>query len=75
MTGETYSSYEDIYNTAAALVADAQNNVNGSGNLLLYANGLTMTSTSESESVTIGSDSSPSSALRRDDDDPEQQVK
>ena len=56
VTGETYSSYEDIYNTAAALVADAQNNVNGSGNLLLYANGLTMTSTSESESVTIGSD-------------------
>ena len=56
VTGQTYSSYEDIYNSAGTLVADAQDNVNGSGNLLLYANGLTITSASGSESVTTGSD-------------------
>ncbi len=56
VAGQTYSSYEDIYNTAAALVADAQNNVNGSGNLILYANAFTITSASGSESVTTGSD-------------------
>jgi len=56
VTGQTYSSYEDIYNTAAALVADAQNNVSGSGNLILYANAFTITSASGSESVTIGLD-------------------
>lgn len=56
MTGQTYSSYEDIYNAAGTLVADAQENVNGSGNLLLDANGLTITSSSGSESVTVGSD-------------------
>ena len=56
VTGQTYSSYEAIYNTAAALVADAQNNLGGSGNLILYANAFTITSASESESVTIGSD-------------------
>jgi len=56
VTGQTYSSYEDIYNAAGTLVADAQENVNGSGNLLLDANGLTITSSSGSESVTVGSD-------------------
>src|SRR5208282_4503158 len=56
VTGQTYSSYEDIYNTAAALVADAHNNVTGSGNLILYANAFTITSASGSESVTIGLD-------------------
>jgi hypothetical protein len=56
VTGQAYSSYEAIYNTAAALVANAQNNVNGSGNLTLYANALTITSASGSESVAIGSD-------------------
>ncbi|MGO9954840.1 MAG: beta strand repeat-containing protein, partial [Solirubrobacteraceae bacterium] len=56
VTGQTYSSYEDIYNSAGALVADAQDNVNGSGSLILYANGLTITSASGSDSVTTGSD-------------------
>ena len=56
VTGKAYSSYEDIYNSAGTLVADAQNNVNGTGNLLLYANGLTVTSSSGSDSVTTGSD-------------------
>ena len=57
ITGETYSSYEVIYNTAAAPVAYAVNNVSGSGNLLLYTNAFTITSASGSESVTLGSDS------------------
>ena len=56
MTGHPYSSYEDIYNSAAALVADAQNNISGSGNLNLYADGLTITSSSGNKSVTVGSD-------------------
>ncbi len=56
VTGQTYSSYEDIYNTAGTLVADAQDNVDGSGSLLLYTSGLTITSASGSESVTTGSD-------------------
>jgi hypothetical protein len=57
VTGKAYSSYEDIYNSAGTLVADAQNNVNGTGTLLLYANGLTVTSSAGSDSVTTGSDS------------------
>ena len=56
VTGKAYSSYEDIYNSAGTLVADAQNNVNGAGTLLLYASGLTVTSSSGSDSVTTGSD-------------------
>jgi hypothetical protein len=56
VTGQPYSSYEAIYNTAAAQVATAQDNVNGSGSLLLYANGLTITSSSGNESITTGSD-------------------
>ncbi len=56
VTGKTYSSYENIFNSAGTLVADAQDNVDGSGSLILYANGLTITSASGSESVTTGSD-------------------
>jgi hypothetical protein len=56
VTGKAYSSYEDIYNSAGTLVADAQSNVNGAGTLLLYASGLTVTSSSGSDSVTTGSD-------------------
>jgi hypothetical protein len=56
VTGKTYSSLEDIYNSAGTLQADAEDNVNGSGSLLLYASGLTTTSSAGSESVTVGSD-------------------
>ena len=56
LTGKAYSSYENIFNSAGTLVADAQDNVNGSGNLILDASGLTLTSASGSESVTTGSD-------------------
>jgi hypothetical protein len=59
MIGRTYSSYEDIYNSAATLVAVAQNNVGGSGKLILSANGLATASSAGSESVTIGSDTFP----------------
>jgi hypothetical protein len=53
---KTYSSYEQIFNSAGTLVANAQDNVSGSGSLTLDANGLTITSASGSESVTTGSD-------------------
>jgi hypothetical protein len=56
VTGEPYSSYEAIYNTAATLAADAQNDANGAGTLLLYASGLTISSSPGSDSVTVGSD-------------------
>ena len=49
VTGQTYSSYEDIYNSAGTLAADAQDNADGSGSLFLYASGLTITSASGSE--------------------------
>jgi len=56
VTGLGYSSYEDIYNSAGTLAAEARDMTNGSGNLILDANGLTTTSASGSESVTTGSD-------------------
>ena len=56
VTGKAYSSYENIYNSTGTLQAVAQDNTNGSGSLLLDANGLTTTSSSGSESVTVGSD-------------------
>ena len=56
VTGKTYSSYEDIFNSAGTLVAAAWDFTNGSGNLLLYANGLTVTSSLGTESVTTGAD-------------------
>jgi hypothetical protein len=56
VTGKTYSSYEDIYDSAGKLVADAQDNVNQAGNLLIFANGYTIASAAASESVAIGSD-------------------
>ena len=56
VTGLAYSSYEDVYNAAGALVADAQDMTNGSGNLLLSANGLTISSSSGQLSVKSGAD-------------------
>jgi hypothetical protein len=56
VTGLGYSSYEDIYSSAGTLVAEARDMTNGSGNLVLDANGLTIASASGSESVTTGSD-------------------
>ncbi len=56
VTGQSYSSYENIYNTAGTRVAEAFNNTNGTGSLTLYGNGLTVTSSSTQESVTTGAD-------------------
>ena len=56
VTGLGYASYEDIYNAVGTHVAEAQDVTAGSGNLVLHGNGLTMTSSSASESVTTGSD-------------------
>ena len=50
------SSYENVYNTAGALVAAAQDMTNGSGNLLLSANGLAISSSSGQLRVTSGAD-------------------
>ncbi len=76
VTGEPYSSYEAIDNTADTCVATAQNNVKGSGNLLIYANGYTMTSAvgKRERSDRFGRVCTHC-ALRRDDDDRKQQVK
>ena len=56
VTGLGYSSYENVYNTAGALVAAAQDMTNGSGNLLLSANGLAISSSSGQLRVTSGAD-------------------
>ena len=56
VTGETYSAYEDIFNSAGTLLAEARDMTDGSGRLLLFANGVTTTTSSGSESVTTGSD-------------------
>ena len=42
LTGVGYSSYEDLYNASGAKVADAQDLTNGSGNLIFYGSGLTV---------------------------------
>jgi hypothetical protein len=51
-----YSSYENVYNTAGVQVATAEDMTNGSGQLLLYANRLTISSSSGQLSVTTGPD-------------------
>jgi len=56
VTGQTYSSYENIYNSAGTRVAEAFDNLNGSGSLTLHGNGLTVTSASGAESLTTGVD-------------------
>jgi hypothetical protein len=56
VTGQPYSSYENVYNTAGVGVTTARNMTNGSGALLLYANGQTISSSSGALRVTIGTD-------------------
>ena len=56
VTGEPYSSYETVFNSAQTRVAAAENMTTGSGQLLLYANGLAISSSSGALSVTTGSD-------------------
>ena len=57
MTGLGYSSYESLYDSTGDRVADAQDLTGGSGNLLLYGDGLTVSASSGLASVTTGSGS------------------
>jgi hypothetical protein len=54
--GKPYSSYESPYNSAGAHVATAKDEVDGSGDLTVYANGLTITTYRGGESARVGSD-------------------
>ena len=56
VSGLGYSSYEDIFNATGTKVAEAQDLTSGAGNLLLYANGLTVSSSSGPLSVKSGAD-------------------
>ena len=62
VTGLGYSSFENLYNTAALRVAKAEDMTNGSGDLLLFANGLTVSSSSGQLNVTTGADAFPLNA-------------
>jgi hypothetical protein len=56
VTGASYSSYEDIFNSAGTLLAAAFDNTNGTGNAILYGGGLTIGSSSTAETATTGAD-------------------
>ena len=56
VTGLSYSSYEDIYNSAGVQVAEARDLIGGAGTLVLDANQLSISSSSGSLGVTTGSD-------------------
>jgi len=56
VTGQSFTSYEDIYGANGSRVATAQDNVNGIGNLVLYGSNLTVASSSAQAGVTTGSD-------------------
>ena len=56
VTGQSYGSYENIYNTSGTKVADAEDMTNGSGALILSGSGLTISSSSGAQSVTVGED-------------------
>ena len=47
VTGQAYSSYDVVYNAAHVKVATAQDLMNGSGNLILAGNGLTVFDSSD----------------------------
>ena len=56
VSGQSFSSGEAMYNSTGTTVAVAENMTNGSGDLLLHADGLTISSSSGALSVTTGSD-------------------
>ena len=56
VTGLSYSSYEDIYNSAGVQIAEARDLIGGAGTLVLDANQLSISSSSGSLGVTTGSD-------------------
>ena len=56
VTGLSYSSYEDIFNSTGAQLAEARDMIGGAGTLLLNADDLLVSSSSGSLGVTTGSD-------------------
>jgi len=58
VTGLSYSSYEDIFNSTGAQLAEARDMIGGAGTLLLNADDLLVSSSSGSLAVTTGSDTS-----------------
>jgi Bacterial Ig domain len=56
LMGLSYSSYEDIFNSAGIQVAEARDLLGGDGTLVLSADRLLVSSSSGSLGVTIGSD-------------------
>ena len=57
-----FSTFEGVHNAAGVCVARAEDMTNGSGDLPLYANGLTVSSSSGHLSVTTGADTFPLNA-------------
>ena len=57
VTGLSYSSYEDIFNSAGVQVAEARDMIGGAGTLILNADHLTVSSSSGSLGMTTGPDS------------------
>jgi hypothetical protein len=51
-----YSSYEDVYSKSGAKVAESRDNTNGTGSLILYGDGLTVSSSFTQQSVQTGAD-------------------
>ena len=64
-TGFGYSSFENMRNTAGVLVATAEDMTDGSGDLLLFEDGLTVSSSSGQLSVTTGRRTRSLSTLTR----------
>ena len=56
VTGLSYSSYEDIFSSTGAQLAEARDMIGGAGTLLLNADDLLVSSSSGSLAVTTGSD-------------------
>ena len=56
LTGLSYSSYEDIFNSAGTQIAEARDMIGGAGTLILNADHLTVSSSSGSLGVATGSD-------------------
>ena len=56
VTGQPYSSYENVFNTAHVKVATAEDMINGASQLSLYANDLTISSSSGTLVVITGTD-------------------
>ncbi len=56
VTGRTFTSRESVYNSAGALVANADNKSTGGGALTLFAGGLTISEAGNSLDVTVGAD-------------------